>query len=312
MRWRRTAGSIRCCRPYARGMELQITKGHGTGNDFVLFSDADGQVDLTAQQVRWLADRHKGVGADGVIRAVPAMHVDGARGDSWFMDYRNSDGSISEMCGNGVRVFAKYLLDEGLAELNSDGYLEIGTRAGTKLVQVSEVSGGEPVFTVSMGEFTIGDDETLVSVPGLDVARPSLAVDVGNPHLVVTLAEPEELERLQLFQPPRLDPTPANGANVEFAVPGDITPQLGKIVMRVHERGVGETLSCGTGAVAAAMAMRHWANDGGKVNDAPLTWQVTVPGGDLVVETDGTQVTLAGPAQLVFTASVTLPEPDAF
>lgn len=289
-------------------MELRITKGHGTGNDFVLFADPDANVELTPQHVRWLADRHKGVGADGVIRAVHSAHIDSEQHALWFMDYRNADGSISEMCGNGVRVFARYLLDEGLAQTDAGGYLDFGTRAGVKRVHVSESTPGHPVFTVSMGEYTIGSDETLVSVPGLDVARPALAVDVGNPHLVVTLAAAEELDHIRLVDAPRADPMPPDGANVEFAVPGEITPELGRIAMRVHERGVGETLSCGTGAVAAAMAMRYWANDGGKLDEAPSRWQVNVPGGDLVVETSGTEATLAGGAELVFSASVTLPD----
>ncbi|MGO1774183.1 MAG: diaminopimelate epimerase [Agrococcus casei] len=289
-------------------MQLRITKGHGTGNDFVLFTDPDAAVDLTDERVRWLADRHVGVGADGVIRASRASSIEGTESTTavCFMDYRNADGSVSEMCGNGVRVFAKYLLDEQLVEPDADGAIEIGTRAGTKRVVIGVDEAGADAFTVSMGDFTIGDDLALVSAVGLDVARPALAVDVGNPHLVVTLAEESELSRLQLAVAPQTDPEPVSGANIEFTVPGDIDDETGEITMRVHERGVGETLSCGTGAVAAAMAMRHWANDAGKLDTAPNTWLVRVPGGTLVVTADGTSATLSGPAELVFSADVTL------
>ena len=289
-------------------MQLNISKGHGTGNDFVLFTDPDASVDLTDERVRWLADRHVGVGADGVIRAVRSSSMDDIEVTPavWFMDYRNADGSVSEMCGNGVRVFAKYLLEERLVEPDADGAIEIGTRAGTKRVIVGADADGADEFSVAMGEFTIGDDLALVSSVGLDVARPALSVNVGNPHLVVTLAEESELERLQLAVPPKTDPEPADGANIEFTVPGDISDDLGEITMRVHERGVGETLSCGTGAVAAAMAMRHWANDAGKLDTAPNVWRVHVPGGTLTVAAEGTAATLTGPAALVFSAAVTL------
>ena len=288
-------------------MELSFTKGHGTGNDFVLFTDPAGEIELTEERVRWLADRHKGIGADGVIRAVKARHVAGYEdaGDVWFMDYRNADGSVSEMCGNGVRVFALYLLTEGLVEPDG-GQLDVGTRAGIKRVTLGETA-GERTFSVAMGIPEIGDGETLVAANGLDVARPSLSVDVGNPHLVVALAHDEELDQLQLAIQPETDPHLEAGANIEFCVPGEITEERGEVRMRVHERGVGETQSCGTGAVAAATAMRHWANDGGRNDSAPSTWLVHVPGGTLTITVDDSGATLAGPAQLVFSASVQLP-----
>ncbi|WP_293695329.1 diaminopimelate epimerase [uncultured Agrococcus sp.] len=281
-------------------MRLQFTKGHGTGNDFVLFTDADREVDLTEERVRALTDRHVGVGGDGVIRAVRADGIAEVRGQDaeWFMDYRNGDGSIAEMCGNGVRVFAHYLLAEGLAEPDAEGMLPIATRAGLKPVRVL----GKGRYEVSMGEFTIAENETLVTAEGIDVARPALSVDVGNPHRVVALATEAELEALDLNRAPGLDPAADHGANVEFVVPGAVTSGRGSIVMRVHERGVGETQSCGTGAVAAAMATRHWIGE-----DAPDAWLVRVPGGELDVTASGTTATLAGPAELVFSSDIDLP-----
>src|SRR3546814_188761 len=158
------------------------------------------------------------------------------------MDYRNADGSKAEMCGNGTRVFAKYLLQTGLAGI--DGGLRIGTRAGVKTLTRSDDG-----FEVDLGGYRIESDETLVRAKGLDIARPGVGVDVGNPHVVVALSSIAELEGLDLGYQPILDPAPRHGANVEFVVPADplVRDGVGEIRMRVFERGVGETLSCGTG-----------------------------------------------------------------
>lgn len=281
-------------------MRLQFSKGHGTGNDFVLFTDAEAEVDLTEDRVKFLADRHIGVGGDGVIRAARTAAIDESQAAvaEWFMDYRNGDGSIAEMCGNGVRVFAHYLISEGLAAADAKGMLPIATRDGVKPVRVL----GQGRYEVGMGEFRIAENETLVSAEGISVARPALSVDVGNPHLVVALAKEIELQSLDLTRAPGLDPAPHHGANVEFVVPGEVTQERGAIAMRVHERGVGETQSCGTGAVAAAMATRHWIGEG-----APNTWSVSVPGGELVIVATGSTATLAGPAELVFSSEIELP-----
>src|SRR6185295_10364202 len=121
---------------------IHFTKGHGTGNDFVLFSDPDGEVDLSAAQVAAICDRHFGVGADGILRAVRSRSIpEGAAAlaedadAEWFMDYRNADGSIAEMCGNGIRVFTRFLIESGLAELQPGETLPIGTRSGVRDVQ---------------------------------------------------------------------------------------------------------------------------------------------------------------------------------
>ena len=282
---------------------LSFTKGQGTGNDFVLLPDPDGELQLSDSQVAALCDRRFGIGADGILRVVrtPAIFEGGeaaAAGAEWFMDYRNADGSVAEMCGNGIRVFVRYLLETGLATLPEGGSLLIGTRAGVKAV-----SRPEQHLEVDLGAWRIDEEEVLVRAKGLPVARPGLNVDVGNPHVVVALSGPDELDGLELEVQPLLDPSPRHGANIEFVVPSDPLVQhgVGSIRMRVFERGVGETLSCGTGVAAAAVAVRHWAGAA-----APDRWSVDVPGGTLSVRMSEGRVLLAGPATLVYSGQVAL------
>jgi diaminopimelate epimerase len=282
---------------------IHFTKGHGTGNDFVLFADPDGTIDLTPTQIAAIADRHFGVGGDGVIRAVRSRHIpEGAAAlaeddaAEWFMDYSNADGSVAEMCGNGIRVFARFLIDNGLVELDDGETLSVGTRSGVRDLQ-RNLTG----FQADLGRWSLEGGEPLVRVRNVPVARPGLGINVGNPHVVVALASDEELDTADLSYIPQLDPEPADGANVEFVVPLEplVKDGVGRIRMRVHERGSGETLSCGTGAVAAALATRHWAGAG-----APNQWIVHVPGGTVGVRMfpteDGEHVSLSGPAELVF------------
>lgn len=289
--------------------DLRFTKGQGTGNDFVLFSDPEGDTELTPTQIAAICDRRFGVGADGVIRAVRSSNLDdGAAALAedpdavWFMDYWNADGTVSEMCGNGIRVYTSYLLDQGLAELPAGGSIAIGTRAGVRTV--SRTANG---FQADLGAWRLTGSEPLVRAKNLPVARPGLGIDVGNPHVVVALADDDELEGLDLAYQPILDPVPEAGANVEFVVPAEplVEDGVGRVRMRVHERGSGETLSCGTGAVASALAVRHWAGEG-----APNDWRVRVPGGVLGVRMfqaeDGEHVALAGPAELVFDGVLSL------
>ena len=289
---------------------IEFTKGHGTGNDFVLVHDPDNSIDLTPKQVAKICDRHFGIGADGFIRVVESKFV--AEGiellkespeAQWFMDYRNADGSIAEMCGNGVRVFARYLIEKGLAKVGNGETLTVGTRAGVRDVQPNRAG-----FAVDMGRWKL-DDEVTVHAHQLSVSRPGQGINVGNPHVVVALASHEELKNLDLTQAPKLDPLPEHGANVEFVVPAEpmVVDGVGSIDMRVFERGVGETLSCGTGIVAAALATRYWAGKG-----APNIWTVSVPGGTLGVRMfpteEGEHVGLSGAAELVFEGSLNLDE----
>jgi diaminopimelate epimerase len=289
--------------------DIHFTKGHGTGNDFVLFTDPDGEVDLSAAQLAVIADRHFGVGADGIIRAVRSRSLpEGAasleedESAEWFMDYHNADGSPSEMCGNGIRVYAQYLLETGLIDLDPTDTLSIGTRGGVRDLQ-RNLKG----FQVDLGRWSLDGGEPLVRAKNLSVARPGLGINVGNPHVVVALSSEEELASADLSYIPKLEPEPVDGVNVEFVVPADpmVKDGVGEITMRVHERGSGETLSCGTGAAAAALATRHWAGAG-----APNQWKVHVPGGTLGVRMwaaeDGEHVSLSGPAVLVYEGALSL------
>ena len=282
---------------------LAFTKGQGTGNDFVLYLDLDGSNDLSVSQVVELCDRRFGIGADGVIRVVKSAHLpEGVQAlaeepsAEWFMDYRNSDGSVAEMCGNGIRVFARYLTEKGLVDLVEGKVLHVGTRAGVKDIQKNKAG-----FAVDMGRWKPESNEYLVRSHGIDVARPGQGINVGNPHVVVALAEETELQNLDLNREPKLEPKPESGANIEFVVPAEplVTNGVGKISMRVFERGVGETMSCGTGVVAAALATRLWAG-----SEAPNQWTVEVPGGTLGVRMfpteEGEHVGLSGPAELSF------------
>ena len=255
-------------------MSYAYLKGHGTENDFVVLPDADGSVhgDLSPERVRALCDRRAGIGADGVLRAV--RRDDGR----WFMDYRNGDGSVGEMCGNGIRVFARYL-----HEREGEGFpMEIETRSGVKAVQRS----GED-FTADMGVPEVFG-ETSVSVG--ERAWPARHVSMGNPHAVAFVDDLAEAGRL--LEPPGRDLSVfPDGVNVEFVV------RRGEhhVAMRVHERGAGETRSCGTGACAVAVVAAL-------ADDAPrgTAYRVDVPGGTLgIVWTEDDRVLMTGPAEIV-------------
>jgi diaminopimelate epimerase len=255
---------------------IRFAKGHGTENDFVLLPDPDGALDLDVALVRALCDRRAGLGGDGVLRVV---RVDG----TWFMDYRNADGSIAEMCGNGVRVFARYLVHSGLAE---PGTLPIGTRAGVKTVTVP--AGGDVVVDMGPPVFTGESVATLAGTPYAGVA-----VSMGNPHLVCGTTTP--VADLDLSAAPEVDAaTFPDGVNVELVNALDPVPGTDLHVrMRVYERGVGETRSCGTGASAVgAVALRSAGRDVGTV-------AVDVPGGRVVVTVTPETSLLAGPAVIV-------------
>jgi diaminopimelate epimerase len=270
-----------------------FVKGHGTENDFVLLPDPDGDVHggLGAGQmaglVAALCDRRAGIGGDGVIRVVRTDASEdpsavAARGRAeWFMDYRNADGSLSEMCGNGVRVFARYLVDhEGV---DPSVPLSIGTRAGIRAVAFE--SDGQ--VTVDMGEPALLP-ETKVGVG--DRSWPAANISMGNPHAVAFVAALDEAGPLLVG--PWYDPGAyPEGVNIEFVV------RRGErhVAMRVHERGSGETRSCGTGACAVMVAAA--VADGAEPGTA---YTVDVPGGRLTVTwTADNRVLLTGPAVLV-------------
>jgi len=250
---------------------VKFVKGHGTENDFVLLPDLP-EAAFTPELVRALCDRRAGLGADGALRVAR----DGA---GWFMDYRNADGSVAEMCGNGVRVFARYLVDAGLA---APGSFRVGTRGGPKRVSVPAAG---PV-TVDMGP-----PELLPGTPTV-LGRVAVPVSMGNPHVVVPLPDQADLAGLDLTRPPEVSPPLPDGQNVEFVVRRG--PR--HLALRVHERGVGETRSCGTGVCAAVVATVHGGQQGADGRGEP--WTVDVPGGRLSVAWSDS-VTLTGPAVLV-------------
>ncbi len=284
-------------------MTIEFTKGHGTGNDFVLILDRAGQYALSELEIAELCDRNFGIGADGVIFVVETEHspevahlLQEEPAAKWFMDYRNADGSKGEMCGNGARVFARFLLENNLAELFDGSTLPIATRAGIK--DITQTANG---FAVDLGRWKVSSDEVLVRAAGLQVARPALSINIGNPHVVVALADLEELEALDLTKAPLIEPAPKDGANVEFVVLDEplIKDGVAGITMRVFERGVGETLSCGTGIAAAAIAIRDYAGN------TQNFWRVKVPGGEVGVRIfpteEGEHAGISGPAELTFT-----------
>ncbi len=277
---------------------MRFVKGHGTENDFIVLPDFDGHLHLTPALVRALCDRHAGLGADGILRVVRTERVDSeaepavaalAPQAEWFMDYRNSDGSVAEMCGNGVRVFGLFLAQSGLvltghtASGAPSGAFPVATRAGVRMLTLNP----DWTLTATMGRAEGPEGTVDVVTPGRRGS--GVSVSTGNPHVVTFVSDLAEAG--PLLEAPVLTPTPPNGANVEFVV--DRGPA--HIAMRVFERGVGETRSCGTGACAAAVAAADRAGDRDE-----WVYRVDVPGGQLQVSrtADG-EILLTGPAVLL-------------
>ncbi len=289
---------------------MRFAKGHGTGNDFVILPDAGGRLDLTPRLIAAICDRHAGLGADGVLRMVrataagpdetlghaagqdgpgrPAAGQDGPGPAEWFMDYRNADGSVAEMCGNGIRVFVRYLLDHDLA---AGPVVPVLTRAGVRAVRLA----ADGQLTADMGPAAVlGGGKAVVG------GRPcaGLAITVGNPHLACVVDEP--VAGFDLSSAPLLDNAQfPDGANVELV---RITGAR-QAEMRVYERGSGGTLSCGTGAVAAAVAASaaagQWPAGPREPGEPGEPWIVAVPGGRLAVTPSVSASLLAGPAVIV-------------
>ncbi len=263
--------------------ELRLTKHHGAGNDFLVLLDIDDGRRLSGAEVRALCDRHRGVGADGVLRATAT----GVAGAALAMELRNADGSVAEMSGNGIRCFVQAAAGAGLV---GAGPVVVSTGAGLRSVDYRP--GDEPGLAyagVEMGRAVLGAELAPDGVPG---ARRARLVDMGNPHVVV-LGGPVD-DGVVSGMGPRLEARHPDGANVEFAWPG---PGAGDVSMRVWERGVGETLACGTGACAVVAAAHAW----GEVESAA---RVHSAGGVLEVTLSDDGIVLAGPTRLVGAVTV--------
>lgn len=287
-----------------------VYKAHATGNDFVVYLDEDGMHEPTADEVRFLCDRHFGIGGDGLIRLAHPQSVsdvnerqiaDCAAGDAdWFMDYRNADGSLAEMCGNGTRAITLFAQRQGIADQPGGKPFRLGTRAGVKvLTSLGDVPGlGKDVFQVEMGAWKRGDvDGYEVTIPGTSGSARGTFVDMGNPHVVAVLedafASLPNVEDLDLATKPVVAPEIPSDQNVEFVrideqSEGD---DAGEATMRVNERGCGETLSCGTGLCATAITLR--------AKTGIDHWTITVRGGTLRVDVTDEDVKLTGSATIV-------------
>lgn len=287
-----------------------VYKAHATGNDFVVYLDEDGTHEPTADEVRFLCDRHFGIGGDGLIRLAHPQAVsdvnerqiaDCAAGDAdWFMDYRNADGSLAEMCGNGTRAITLFAQRQGIADQPGGKPFHLGTRAGVKiLTSLGDVPGlGKDVFQVEMGAWKRGDvDGYEVTIPGTSGSARGAFVDMGNPHVVAVLedafASLPNVEDLDLVTKPVVAPEIPSDQNVEFVrideqSEGD---DAGEATMRVNERGCGETLSCGTGLCATAITLR--------AKTGIDHWTITVRGGTLRVDVTDEDVKLTGSATIV-------------
>ncbi|MFD4703143.1 diaminopimelate epimerase [Streptomyces niveus] len=288
-------------RPAAQSSPIPFLKGHGTENDFVIIPDPDNALTLSASAVAKLCDRRAGIGGDGLLRVVRSAAHPEARSMAdraeWFMDYRNSDGSVAEMCGNGVRVFARYLRRAGLVQA---GDLAVATRGGVKKVHIAKDAGtggdatGPGAITAHMGRALLTEDDVTVAVG--DRGWPARNVNMGNPHAVAFV---DDLAHAgNLFTAPPVSPASVypDGVNVEFVV--DRGPR--HVAMRVHERGSGETRSCGTGACAVAVAAARRDGLDPAVTGEPVTYTVDVPGGRLVItERPDGEIEMTGPAVIV-------------
>ena len=303
----------------------ELIKGHGTENDFLLLVDPEREVPVSATDIVAVCDRRAGFGADGFVRVVRTRSLPGARAfreavpeAEWFMDYYNADGSVAEMCGNASRLFAAVLDAEGLRPVDDGGSVTIGTRGGARTITRTD-----GLWTVDMGparltrpDGAVADVEadgwdTVVVVPGLEGGRAALSVSMPNPHTVVALGSESELDAAAFAgltgsgAPVVYEPVPRTGTNLELVVPlGEVTDaatgeRVGRARLRVLERGVGETRSCGTGCCAVAVALHAWEGE-----DAPEDYLLLVPGGEIGVHVGadplagGSTVLLTGPAEI--------------
>lgn len=287
-----------------------VYKTHATGNDFIVYADPEGKYDPTDVEVRVLCNRHFGVGADGLIRLAAVKDVPDLDEQTlqlfaeeqveWFMDYRNADGSLAEMCGNGTRAVTLFAQHQGLISLSEGESVKLGTRAGVKtLTYLGDVEPcGKNTFRVDMGGWGRGElDAYAVTIPGSEGAARGTFVDMGNPHVVAVISEESStlpaMDMLNLRVKPLVSPTIETDQNVEFVSIDEIdgANSRGIATMRVNERGVGETLSCGTGLCATGIVLQ--------AKTGIDHWTIVMRGGTLLVDVSDDDVTLTGSAMMV-------------
>jgi diaminopimelate epimerase len=291
-------------------MELHFVKMHGLGNDFVVMDDLAEELDLAPEAVQWFCDRNFGIGGDGLILVRPATTPDA----DFFMLYYNADGTTAEMCGNGVRCFAKYVVDHGLLAADRDE-VRVETLGGIKPVQVTRAYDGTLYLaTVDMGEPVLkpvavptemrcGNNDDMVIQCALETEVGTFEVtpiSMGNPHVVLWVDDVEAADVSTIGPAIENHPLFPNKTNVEFAeLAGDNVVRL-----RVWERGVGETLACGTGACATAVVAAL-------TNRTDRDVTIELLGGELEIRwAEDQHVYMTGPAEEVFSGSVVIDEED--
>ena len=290
-------------------MELQFTKMHGLGNDFVVMNDLTEELDLAPEAVQWFCDRNFGIGGDGLILIRSATSDDA----DFFMLYYNADGTTAEMCGNGVRCFAKYLVDHGLIMAEQD-QIVVETLGGLKPISITrDYDGTMALATVDMGvpHLLPAEIPTILGceAPGNPVVDCNLetelgdfkvtCVSMGNPHCIIWVDNVEDTPVHQIGPVIENHSAFPNKTNVEFA---ELAGDDDIIRLRVWERGVGETLACGTGACAVAVAGALTLR-----TDREIT--IELPGGELEIRwAEDDHVYMTGPAEEVFSGVVRISE----
>ena len=306
-------------------MQIYFNKIHGTGNDFVVIDDFSNELELTAEQVALICDRHFGIGADGLILVRPPARP----GSIAYMHYINADGTLAEMCGNGIRCMAKYLVDKGFVTSGADGFT-VDTLAGPRPIRYetdgcakmtrATVDMGSPLFEPVAIPTTLAPTSAVAIVTnGHEVDQPAVVdsplqtaigemtftcVNMGNPHAVTFMgsefaADPLGFDINTVGPQMESHPVFPQKANIEFATVVQ-EPNGVRIVMRVWERGVGETLACGTGACATAVAAAITGRAGRKAT-------LQLLGGNLEIEwQENNHVMMTGPAVTVFEGSIEL------
>jgi diaminopimelate epimerase len=276
---------------------MRFAKYHGIGNDFVMLADPDDRLEITEQMAARLCDRRFGIGADGVIRVAP-----GRDGADFVMDYRNSDGTVGEMCGNGIRCLAIFARAEGLTQATK---LTVDTGAGRKVIEVLDdgrvrVDMGAPIFNPTEIPVRWDGDPLHVKLETPGEVIEAACVSIGNPHAVLFVDDPEKAPVTTLGPELAANPAFPKGANVEFIR----VPSPDRVEMRVWERGSGETLACGTGACAVAVVAKLLAGTDDRVT-------VALPGGELEIEWSGSlqddeSIFMTGPVVMSYTGEVDL------